>query len=138
MALVLTEDQQMLKSSAADFVKKESPVVRVRHLRDSDDPVGYSPDLWRKMAELGWPALLGPEAHGGRGLGVRTVGDAPALGRQVLAEVVETTVLLAEQVLNRDLDVAEGQLRGIGGAQTDLVELAPHLVTRPVGLAEKQ
>ncbi len=46
MGLVLNEDQQMLRDSAADFVKKESPLSRVRQLRDGNDPQGFSPALW--------------------------------------------------------------------------------------------
>ena len=95
MALVLTEDQQMLKSSAADFVKKESPVVRVRHLRDSDDPVGYSPDVWRRMAELGWPAILVPEEHGGLGMGnVEIACVFEECGRNLVPEPLLSTLLL--------------------------------------------
>jgi alkylation response protein AidB-like acyl-CoA dehydrogenase len=95
MALVLTEDQQMLKSSAADFVKKESPVVRVRHLRDSDDPVGYSPDVWRRMAELGWPAILVPEEQGGLGMGnVEIACVFEECGRNLVPEPLLSTLLL--------------------------------------------
>ncbi|MFN2377697.1 MAG: acyl-CoA dehydrogenase family protein [Candidatus Binatia bacterium] len=95
MALVLTEDQQMLKSSAADFVKKESPVTRVRQLRDSDDPVGYSPQLWAKMAELGWPAILLPEEHGGLGMGyVEMACVFEECGRNLVPEPLLSTVLL--------------------------------------------
>nr|WP_318210213.1 hypothetical protein [Streptomyces sp. SJL17-1] len=68
--------------------------------------------------------LLG-EPDGGLGLGVRAERDAPALGRRVLAEVVEALVLLAEQVLDRHLDVDEGQLGGVGGAQANLSSLRP-------------
>lgn len=95
MALVLTEDQQMLKSSAADFVKKESPVVRVRHLRDSDDPIGYSPDVWRRMAELGWPAILVPEEQGGLGMGnVEIACVFEECGRNLVPEPLLSTLLL--------------------------------------------
>ena len=95
MALVLTEDQQMLKTSAADFVKKESPVSRVRHLRDSDDPVGYSPQLWAKMAELGWPAILVPEDLGGLGMGyVEMACVLEECGRALVPEPLLSTVLL--------------------------------------------
>ncbi len=95
MGLVLTEDQQMLKSSAADFVKKESPVARVRQLRDSDDPAGYSPQLWAKMAELGWPAILIPEEYGGLGMGnVELACVLEEFGRNLVPEPLLSTVLL--------------------------------------------
>ncbi|MFN2427469.1 MAG: acyl-CoA dehydrogenase family protein [Candidatus Binatia bacterium] len=95
MALVLTEDQLMLKNSAADFVKKESPVSRVRQLRDSDDPTGYSPQVWGKMAALGWPAILLPEAYGGLGMGyVEMACVLEECGRNLVPEPLVSTVLL--------------------------------------------
>lgn len=93
MALVLTEDQQMLKSSAADFVKKESPVTRVRALRDSDDATGYSPQLWSRMSELGWPAILIPEQYGGLGMGyVEMACVLEECGRSLVPEPLLSTV----------------------------------------------
>src|SRR6185503_10122804 len=71
MSLLLTEDQQLLKQSAAEFVKNESPVSRVRHYRDDRDALGFSRELWAKMAELGWPAILLPESYGGLGMGYK-------------------------------------------------------------------
>lgn len=95
MALVLSEDQQMLKTSAADFVKKESPVTRMRALRDSEDPVGYSPKVWAKMAELGWPAILLPEDFGGLGMGyVEMACVMEECGRSLVPEPLLSSVLL--------------------------------------------
>jgi alkylation response protein AidB-like acyl-CoA dehydrogenase len=61
----LTPEQKLLESTAASFVKKESPITRLRTLRE--DSVGWSKDLWRKMAELGWFGLPFPESVGGYG-----------------------------------------------------------------------
>ena len=63
----LTEQQQMLKSSAHDFLEKECPKSHVREMEKDDR--GYSPALWKKMAELGWMGLVFPEEYGGSGLG---------------------------------------------------------------------
>src|SRR5689334_20530480 len=95
MGLVLTEDQQMLKSSAADFVKRESPITRVRQLRDASGPVGYSRELWKKMAELGWPAILIPEQYGGLGMGyVEMACVLEELGRNLVPEPLLSSLLL--------------------------------------------
>ena len=95
MAFVLTDDQQMLKDAAADFVKKESPVSRVRQLRDSDDPVGYSPAVWAKMAALGWPAIPLPEEFGGLGMGSLEMACVlEECGRSLVPEPLLSTVLL--------------------------------------------
>jgi len=61
----LSEEQEMLKASARDFLQKECPKKLVRQLDESDE--GYSPELWRKMAELGWMGLPFPEKYGGGG-----------------------------------------------------------------------
>ncbi|HEY8206282.1 MAG TPA: acyl-CoA dehydrogenase family protein [Myxococcaceae bacterium] len=61
----LDQDQELLSSTAASFVKRASPPSRVRKLRE--DPLGYSPDLWRQMAEMGWLGMLFPESAGGLG-----------------------------------------------------------------------
>jgi alkylation response protein AidB-like acyl-CoA dehydrogenase len=66
MDLRFTEEQEMLKTSAKDFLAAECPKTKVRELQQ--DKIGYSPELWKKMAELGWMGLLIPEAYQGMGL----------------------------------------------------------------------
>jgi len=61
----LNEEQEMLKTAARDFLEKECPISLVRDLEE--DEKGYSPELWRKMAELGWLGLVFPEEYGGVG-----------------------------------------------------------------------
>ncbi len=65
MDLGLTEEQEMLKKSAQEFLAKECPKKLVRELDESD--TGYSRDLWNKMAQLGWMGLSFPEKYGGNG-----------------------------------------------------------------------
>ena len=65
MDLGLTEEQDMLKTSARDFLQKECPKQLVRQLDESEE--GYSPELWRKMAGLGWIGLPFLEEYGGGG-----------------------------------------------------------------------
>ena len=61
----LGEEQVMLKTSARDFLEKECPKKLVRDMMDDDK--GYSPELWRKMADLGWHGLAFPEEYDGVG-----------------------------------------------------------------------
>jgi alkylation response protein AidB-like acyl-CoA dehydrogenase len=63
MDLGLSEEQEMLKTLAHDFLQKECPKRLVRQLDESDE--GYSTELWHKMAELGWMGLVFPEKYGG-------------------------------------------------------------------------
>jgi 3-oxocholest-4-en-26-oyl-CoA dehydrogenase beta subunit len=61
----LSEEQEMLRASARDFLQKECPRQAVRQIDEGEE--GYSPDLWRKMAEQGWMGLVFPEEYGGGG-----------------------------------------------------------------------
>jgi len=65
MDLSFSEDQEMLRTTAGDFLKNECPPSVVRQLEASEE--GYSPELWRKIAELGWLGLGFPEKYGGEG-----------------------------------------------------------------------
>jgi alkylation response protein AidB-like acyl-CoA dehydrogenase len=63
MDLGLSEEQEMLKKLARDFLQKECPKRLVRQVDESDE--GYSSELWHKMSELGWMGLVFPEKYGG-------------------------------------------------------------------------
>ncbi len=65
MNFELDEEQVMLKTSARDFLDKECPKKLVRAMME--DEKGYSPELWRKLADLGWLGLAFPEKYGGIG-----------------------------------------------------------------------
>ena len=59
----LGKEQEMLKRSARDFLNKECSKDLVREMME--DKKGYSPKLWRKMADLGWLAMAFPEKYNG-------------------------------------------------------------------------
>ena len=59
----LEPDQQLFLSTTSKFLDELVPPAEVRRLRD--DPAGYSPDYWRRGAELGWTSLLVRESAGG-------------------------------------------------------------------------
>ena len=102
MALVLTEDQEILARAARDFVRDRSPVSRARALRDAGDEVGFSRDLWREMGALGWPGILLPEDYGGAGMGLADLAVVlEAVGRTLAPEPFLSTVLLGGQLLTR-------------------------------------
>ena len=65
MDFSLNEEQEMLKTMARDFLEKECPESFVREIEKGDQ--GYSPELWRKIADLGWLGLVYPEKYGGTG-----------------------------------------------------------------------
>ena len=63
MDLEFNKEQQLLKSSVQDFLKKESPMTIVREMLS--DEMGCSKKVWKKMAELGWLGILVPEEYEG-------------------------------------------------------------------------
>jgi alkylation response protein AidB-like acyl-CoA dehydrogenase len=110
MSLVLTEDQTMLARTAGSFMAESSPVSRLRKLRDARDERGYSLDVYRKMAELGWTAIPFAEADGGLGMGfAEVVLVTEAMGRALAPEPLIPSVMLAAQVLSRAGSAAQRQ-----------------------------
>jgi alkylation response protein AidB-like acyl-CoA dehydrogenase len=69
MAMTLNEDQSMLRDSARDFMKTEAPTAHFRKFRDMECKDGFSHDLWKQFAEMGFTGILVPEADGGIGMG---------------------------------------------------------------------
>ena len=69
MALFLNDEQVMLRDTARQFVSETAPVSHMRSLRDANDPTGFSRELWKQFAEMGFTSILIPEAEGGLGLG---------------------------------------------------------------------
>jgi alkylation response protein AidB-like acyl-CoA dehydrogenase len=65
MDLSFSPEQKLIKDAAREFLEKECPADLVREMEE--DELGYSPGLWRKMGELGWPGLIIPEKYGGSG-----------------------------------------------------------------------
>ena len=100
MPLSLTEDERMLASTANAFFAEHSPLTRLRRIRDSHDERGYSQELYKQMAELGWTAIPFPESEGGLGLGVTGATlVSEAMGRNLAGEPFVSSVLLAAQLL---------------------------------------
>lgn len=82
MDVLFNEFEEMLKQSTRSTLEVESPPSLVREAEAS--PLGYSPALWKKLAELGWTGLALPTGYGGQGLGLSSLGIVVAeLGRAV-------------------------------------------------------
>ncbi len=90
----------MLRQSAQGLFRERGQVGRIRALRDSRDPIGFSRELWREMAELGWVGLCLPEAYEGGGLGFGELCVVlEEAGRQLAPEPWLSTVLLGSQLI---------------------------------------
>ena len=65
MNFSLTEEQQILSRTAREFLEAECPTTVVREAENSEE--GYLPELWKKMANLGWLGVSLPKDYGGIG-----------------------------------------------------------------------
>src|SRR5262245_54152517 len=100
MSLALNEEQELLRNTAREFIVEHSPVKELRRLRDTNDPVGFSRELWTKMAELGWAGITLPEELGGADLGYAELGLVlEECGRTLAATPFVSTVLLGANAL---------------------------------------
>jgi alkylation response protein AidB-like acyl-CoA dehydrogenase len=69
MPLYLDDDQVMLRDMAKEFVADHAPVGHLRQLRDADDAIGFSRDVWKRFAEMGLTGVMIGTEYGGSGLG---------------------------------------------------------------------
>lgn len=100
-ALVLNEEECLLRDTAREFLQSHAPVASLRQLRDTRDELGYAPDLWRRMVELGWASIMLPEQYGGLDFGFRGLGVVlEECGRTLAASpLFATTVVGASAIL---------------------------------------
>jgi alkylation response protein AidB-like acyl-CoA dehydrogenase len=143
MALLLNDEQLMLKDAAKGFLAAKSPVSELRRLRDSKDALGYNPELWRDCAEQGFAGVLVPENHGGVGFGFVGAGlIAEQMGRTLTCSPLLSTAILgataiaqgASSQLQSELlpKIARGDLL-LALASDERARHAPsHITTRAV------
>jgi len=117
MDFTFSEEQDALRDAVRGFLADRAGPEYVRAM--GDDPVGFTPEMWDRLVEMGWPGLLVPEALGGLGLGLvdmtvvmeemgRVTFPGPYFSSAVFATVA--AVRLGEDDLARQL--ASGALRG--------------------------
>jgi alkylation response protein AidB-like acyl-CoA dehydrogenase len=108
MALVLNEEQSMLRDSARGLISDKAPVSHLRQLRDSKDADGFSRELWRSFAEMGFSGLLVPDEFGGSGLGCVEAGVVmEEIGRTLMPSPFLSTAVLAASALQRGGSAAQ-------------------------------
>ncbi len=93
-----SEEQDLLRQTAHDFLAEKCPTTFVRQMMEED--TGYSPDLWKEMADLGWLGLAFPEAYGGLGLGfVDLTVILEEMGAALLPSPFLSSIILAGQTI---------------------------------------
>src|SRR4051794_14800260 len=67
----LSDDQHEIKRTARELLASRSTMERVRAAADA---ARYDDDLYKEIAELGWPGIAVSDEHGGQGLGMVELG----------------------------------------------------------------
>ena len=100
MPLFLDDDQTALQDTIRDFVAEHAPVKHLRALRDAKDATGFSRDLWKSFAEMGFTGILIGEDQGGLGLGHVEAGVVmEEIGRNLSPSPFLTTAVVAVEAL---------------------------------------
>lgn len=95
MALIINEEQQMLKTSTKEFLDLKSPLSSLRVLRDHSYTT-HDKDLWMEMVEMGWTALTIPEEYNGLNFGYVGLGQVlEEMGRKLTLSPIISTVLMS-------------------------------------------
>ena len=95
MALVLTEEQQLLRDTATQFFQERVGIHNLRKLRDEKDETGFDRALWKEMADLGFAGIMISEKYGGTEFGPVGLGLVlEQAGRVLAATPLVSTVLL--------------------------------------------
>ncbi len=122
MPLYLNEDQTMLRDTARPFIADAAPVKHLRSLRE--DATGFSRDLWKQFAEMGFTGILVPEAHGGMGMGHVEAGIVlEEIGRNLTPSPFLTTAVAAVEALKASGRLSEEWLPKIASGDA-IVALA--------------
>ncbi|GAA0680481.1 acyl-CoA dehydrogenase family protein [Marinobacterium maritimum] len=108
MNLIYNEEQRMLLDTAQEFFAERSPVSALRALRDRKDELGFEPELWQEMTELGWTAIPFPENLGGLAFGYKGMGTVfESAGRHLSASPLLSSVVLCGSILEQGGSAAQ-------------------------------
>ena len=121
----LSEEQEMLRDMAQNWVRGESPIGAWRKQRDADTAAGYDSAVYGEMAAMGWTGITIAEAHGGSDFGWMSLGlvveeSARAGAELELAEGVDSLLVPGVAKLLRRLvrNLLENARRYGGAAGT--------------------
>ena len=108
MDLGLTEDQEMLRSMAREFIEQETPRTFVRDMEEDDR--GFTADMWQKIAQVGWLGLIVPEEHGGTGQNLVDLGILlEEVGHGVMPGPFFNTALTTVAILDAGSDAQKAE-----------------------------
>ena len=103
-----SEEQEFYRNEARKFLDERCPMDEVRRIAASAE--GFSPQLWKQMAELGWLGLTIPERHGGTGLGwIDLIVLLEETGRTLFPSPLISTTLAAAALLEGGDDAQQAR-----------------------------
>ncbi len=124
MAMILNEEQTMLKDSAKDFCANNTPIGQLRKLRDESSADGFDRGSWKGMVDLGWAAIPWGEEHGGLAFGYKGLGVVTEeSGRTLTASPLYASVWVGGTIVN------------IGGSDSQKSELLTKVASGEMLLA---
>ena len=97
MDFAFSEEQEMLRTSAREFLTKQCPSSYVRQMMQADD--AWDPAFWARLAGLGWTGLGIPEEYGGVGTFLDLVVVLEEAGRALLPGPFFSTMGMAVPTL---------------------------------------
>ena len=100
MDILPSEEEQMLKNVAREFLEAEVSTSLVREMEL--DGLGYPPALWKQMADLGWLGMSLPEQYGGQGLPLVYLGLIMEEIGRVMAPVPLHSTMVAALTVESD------------------------------------
>jgi alkylation response protein AidB-like acyl-CoA dehydrogenase len=99
MDIRFDKSQKLLQDSFRKFLQKEFASEQVRQIWETEK--GYSPEKWKKMADLGWLGLRIPGEHGGDGLSFTDLCILfEEMGRMAMPGPFLSTMMVAETVMD--------------------------------------
>lgn len=110
MELLLTDEQTMLRESAATFAERRGGADRLRETRAADAKIDR--EIWQDAADAGWLAILASEEAGGLGLGLTELClVSQELGKGLVTAPVAAVAAVADTLGDNDLaaSVISGQ-----------------------------
>ncbi len=120
MAMILNEDQSMLRDSARDFMGDEAPISHFRKYRDMECKDGFAHGLWKQFADMGFTGILIPQDHGGMGMGHVEAGIVlEEIGRNLTpSPFLSTSVIAVEALKAADKAMRDRWFPGILAGET--------------------
>ncbi len=126
MDVRFSDDQNEIARQARRFFENECPIDYVRSM--FEDERGFTEDLWKKMAEMGWMGMLIPEKYNGLGMDLVDLAVVmEEMGRALFPGPFFSTVLpTAQAVVEAGSDghkakylpaLAAGEMRGAAALQ---------------------